>query len=116
MPPASINAWVNRVPGAVTNVIARIARVMNMPAEPTNRSNLRPTRSIRAMATKVNDVDVDSTQHDRGGREGLAFIESDGAPDEVGVVEHRIDADELLEDREDDADPDQGEAGRSVDP
>ena len=55
----------------------------------------------------------DREQHvDAGGDErcleGLGLGESHGLPDGVGVVEDRIDADELLECAEHDADPDNG--------
>ena len=102
---AAKRAGRRREPVAVAEAAhAIVPSVTTMPAEPMSSSGLRPTLSTSAIATSVVSDVGDASDHGDQQRVGLA--EADRVPQRRRVVEDHVDADELLEHREQDADPD----------
>ena len=94
-----------RPASALAKMTAIVTSVTAMPDEPISSSGLRPILSISAIAISVvSDVDHRRDHGDRS--HDWLCVEADRLPQHVGVVEDHVDADELLEDRQPEADPD----------
>ena len=74
-----------------------------MPADPASRIGRRPILSTSAIATNVTSTFV--TEVIRRDDERVALVEADRLPQRRRVVEDHVDPDELLEHRQQDADP-----------
>ena len=97
---------------AVEKAHATVASVTAMPADPISSSGRRPIRSTVAIVNRH----ARDRQHARQdvGHQARRFLKSRPPPTGCAIIEDDVDADELLEHREADPDPeDRADTGRS---
>ncbi len=86
-------------------ITAIVPSVTAMPIEPTSSSGLRPTLSISAIAISVVS-DVGDRRDHRDDKRRASRVNPTASQSTLRVVEDHVDADELLEYRQAQADPD----------